>query len=74
MLYAKNTQNPKARTACIPTSQIQVSFDCTVECSVDCSLLHNIPILFFMRAASLWPWATRPGCFSHVIAFSAIFI
>ena len=25
--------------------------------------------LFFISAASLWPWVTRPGCFSRVILF-----
>ena len=38
--------------------------------TVGCTLLRNVSsFLFFMSAASLWPWATRPGCFSHVIAF-----
>ena len=78
------------RTAIIPTPYTLVSFDSTVDCTVgctvdctkgcsaDCSLLCNVsPFLFFVSAASLWPWVTRPGCFSHVIIFlssSVIFI
>ena len=51
--------------------------DCTEDCtgcySVDCSLPCNIPsFLFFISVASLWPWATRLGCFSCVIFFSSV--
>ena len=28
---------------------------------------------FFISAASLWPWATRPWCFSHVFIFFSYF-
>ena len=44
--------------------------DHTEDCSVDCSLLRNISsYIFFISAASLSPWATRPGCFSRFINF-----
>ena len=44
--------------------------DHTEDCFVDCSLLRNISsYIFFISAASLSPWATRPGCFSRFINF-----
>ena len=50
------------------------SEDCFLDCSEDWFLLRNIfSFLFFICAASLWPWATRPGCFSRFIIFSLFF-
>ena len=51
---------------------------CTDDRTVDCSLLCNISsFLFFISAASLWPWAKCQGCFSRATNFlssSVIFI
>ena len=62
VLYVKKHKNPYGKD-----SKYTIVIDTS---TVGCTLLRNVSsFLFFMSGASLWPWATRPGCFSRVIAF-----
>ena len=62
-LYSRLTED------CTVDCTVDCSVDCTVYGTVDCSLLRLFLLFFFISAAILWPWATRSGCFSHVIDF-----